>query len=353
MSQLQFDAAPRWLVDASGLIVPGVYREPVAREDLGASRFGWFGGTAPTPARALRLKQWQHFCVISPGYLLTFAVVDAAYMKTGWVRLVDLTTGHAFERAIKGPPTLNAGVAADLWNGRTWLRATGLSVEVLNDLESGRHEVRLRVAASGGEPEIDAAFVCRHDLEAIDPLVVNLPLGRNRAMYSHKVPLPVGGRLRVGTREVELKPTDTIAVLDIHKAHYPRHTWWKWATFAGFDASGRIIGLNLTENVARQPERWTENAAWIDGRCHRLSRVTYEFDRRAIRDPWRITTRGGEVNLEFRPQGGRQERLEIGPLLRSNFDQLHGTFHGTVEAGGETLAIDGMRGLCEDHDAIW
>lgn len=353
MTALPFDPAPGSLVDASGRIVCGVYREPLAHEDLDAARFGWFGGTAPTPARALRLKQWQHYCVISPHYLLTFAVVDTAYMKTGWARVVDLATGHGFERAIKGPPTLDARVAAGLWRGRTWLCASGLRIEVRNDLDRGRHEVRLRVAAAGGEPDIDAAFVCQHDLDAIEPLVVNLPLGRNRAMYSHKVPLPVAGRLRVGSREVELTPADSVAVLDIHKAHYPRHTWWKWATFAGFDAGGRIIGLNLTENVARQPERWTENAAWIDGRCHRLSRVNYEFDRRAIRDPWRIATRGGEVNLEFRPQGGRRERLELGPLLRSSFDQLHGTFHGTVEAGGETLEIDGLRGLCEDHDALW
>lgn len=353
MSALPFDPVPAALVDGAGRVVPGVFREAVADESLDGARFGWLGRTAPARLRSLRLKQWQHFAVISPELMLTFAVVDAGYLRAGWVRVRDLGTGEAFEREVKGPPTMEVSVARGLWDGRTRLRARGLSVEVHNHLDAGVHEVQVSLAASKGHPEVEARFVCEQARGVIEPLVVNLPLGRNRAMYSHKVPLPVHGEIRVGERRHALSTSDSLAILDIHKAHYPRHTWWKWATLGGFDARGRILALNLTENVARHTERWTENVAWVDGRCHRLSRAVFGFDPRDVRRPWHLATEGGEVELEFRPAGGRQEKLDLGPILRSKFDQLDGTFHGTVRAGGETLTIDGLRGLCEDHDALW
>lgn len=116
---------------------------------------------------------------------------------------------------------------------------------------------------------------------------------------------------------------------------------------------GRRIGLNLTENVGSAATEGSENVVWLDGRCVRVSPVRYGFDRARIREPWKITTRDGEVDLEFRPTGGRDERLNLG-LVRSRFDKLYGTFHGVLALpGGERVEVDGLRGVCEDHDAVW
>ncbi|MBK7585296.1 MAG: DUF2804 family protein [Myxococcales bacterium] len=60
-----------------------------------------------------------------------------------------------------------------------------------------------------------------------------------------------------------------------------------------------------------------------------------------------------EVELEFRPLGARRQRLELG-ILRSNFVQAYGTFHGTVTPAGLASAeVDGVFGVVENHDALW
>lgn len=351
MAALDFEPTPDRLVDARGQVRFGVYKTPLRDVDVDASRFSTYGVPAPSVVRALRLKQWQHFVLVTPELLLTFAVVDAAYLRTGWAQVVE-ADGRRFEHARKGP-RLDAKVARALWDDTTHLRTRGFCLDIRNHLALGEHRITLHAAASDAGPALDVELLAEHDLGRVEPLVVSLPLGPQRTMYSHKVPLPVRGEVVVGGRRYPIGGDDAALILDIHKAHYPRHTWWKWATFAGRDASGRRVGLNLTQNVASAGSALSEDAVWIDGRCSRLSPVAFAFDRGRIHDPWRLTTRDGEVDLRFDPVGGRAERLHLG-LVRSQFDQLYGTFTGTVALpGGERVEVDGVRGVCEDHDALW
>ena len=350
MEPLDFDPTPDRLVDERGHVRFGVFNAPLPDVDVAESRFGWLGLPAPRIVRDLRLKQWQHFVLVTPELLVTLAVVDAGYLRTGWVQVVERE--RRFEHARKGP-RLDARVARALWDDTTHLRARGFEIAIANHLSAGEHRLRLAVDAGDAGPAVAGELVAHHDLARVAPLVVSLPVGTGRAMYSHKVPLPVSGELRVGERRYAIDPTESSLILDIHKAHYPRRTWWKWATFAGRDARGRHVGLNLTENMASAVTPRSENALWVDGRCVRLSHPTFTFDRGRIRDPWRLTTHHGEVDLSFRPAGGRAERLDLG-LVRSHFDQLYGTFHGAVTLGdGTRVEVEGLRGVCEDHDARW
>jgi hypothetical protein len=65
-----------------------------------------------------------------------------------------------------------------------------------------------------------------------------------------------------------------------------------------------------------------------------------------------LATSDGAVALTFTPEGERGENLDLG-LLRSIFHQLHGTFSGQVRFGAETVEVDDLFGLCEDHDSVW
>lgn len=171
-------------------------------------------------------------------------------------------------------------------------------------------------------------------------------------MYSHKVPLPVTGTIRVGERTFRATPQDSVAILDIHKAHYPRHTFWNWATCAGWDSAGRLIGLNLTRNVNEDDGRFNENAIWVDGRLAHLGPARFELDRRALLEPWRLTTADGAADVEFRPQGERAQRVRLG-VVSSVFSQPYGTFRGVVRVGPERVEIEDLFGVCEDHRAVW
>lgn len=350
---LKLEAAPQTLVDPQGAVRFGVFGAPLADADLSAARFSLpaLGLPAPPLWRRLRLKQWQHFCIVAPGALITFAVVDTGYLSVGWCQFVDLETGERFEHAHRAPPG-RASVARALLSDRTALHLGDFAIEVRNTLAEGRHTVAIDIAETAKAPALSAQLVCHHDLDAITPLVVSLPVGGGRTMYSHKVPLPVSGVVRVAGRRITLDRASAVAILDIHKAHYPHHTYWRWATFAGHDAKGRLIGLNLTKNVVEDDARYNENAVWVDGQVTRLGPAVFEHERDMMR-PWRLATADGAVRLRFVPLGGRTEDLDVG-VIRSRFHQLYGEFHGEIALpDGETLAIDGLHGLCEDHDARW
>jgi hypothetical protein len=304
--------------------------------------FGMFAGAVPDPnvqdhrpwgpASGLRLKQWQHLAVVHPEVALTFAVVDVGFLRLGWAQVIDRVSGERVQVERKSP-WLDVHVARQLRDDRSWLRSRGLAIELHSHLDGGRHTAEVET------DQVSARLSCHAD--AATPLEVCLPVGRGRAMWSHKVPLPVAGSLSWGERRWTLDPSVTTCIFDIHKAHYPHRTWWRWGTFVGFDDGGRRIGVNLTRNVVEDPALH-ENVVWVDGAPALLEPPTFAVDA----EPW--TARGPGVDLRFTGHGERVEALNAG-LLVSRFRQRFGAWDGSV-AGH---AARGWWGLAEDHTSAW
>jgi hypothetical protein len=112
------------------------------------------------------------------------------------------------------------------------------------------------------------------------------------------------------------------------------------------------VGLNLTHNVNDRDDEVNENAVWVDGKLTCLSPARFRFDRKDLMKPWRLTTMGGEAELDFFPKGERFDDVRLG-LVRSVFHQPFGTFTGRIRVDELDVEVDGVLGLCEDHDALW
>lgn len=345
---------PPHLLDADGTPLLGAWRYPLADVDLEDASVptGRLGKLRlpPTLGR-LRLKQWQHFALVNPRLVLTFAVVDVGYLRTSWCQVFDRVRGTRVEherRLLRG----DVRVARSLWDDETHFRAPGYRVEIRNQLQAKRHVATLEADAHSGQPALRAHIHMSHDPRRDEPLVVSLPVGRGRVMYSHKAVIPAEGTVRVGPETYALSAADTHAIVDVHKAHYPHHTWWRWATFATRLPDGRSLGLNLTHNLVEDADIYNENVVWLDGRAHRLPGALFEFDPSAAEEPWHVGTRDSAVVLTFRPRGRRSEDLTAGPI-RSRFKQLYGVFDGTIQLPHERLDVRGAAGLAEDHDSLW
>ena len=343
--------APDCPIDPAGSAHVGVFNTPFARVNMEDAVLRWGGLRMPGSYTRMRLKEWQHFCLLLPELMLGFAVVDAKFLRTSWIHVVDRRRGTHFEHARKGP-ILDVQLASALWDERTACHARDYDIEVHNHLDGGEHGIRIHVNGAPGKPDVQAELRCVHDLDAIQPLVVVLPVGGGQGMYSHKVPLPLEGSVFVGGEEHVADPAGSLAILDIHKAYYPHRTFWNWATFAGHLADGRPVGLNLTRNVNEDDGRFNENAVWLDGRLHHLGPARFEFDDRDLLAPWRLRTTDGAADLTFDPRGERAEDINLG-LVRSSFHQPYGTFSGALQLPGETVQIDDLWGVCEDHHASW
>ena len=344
-------APPNAIVDAEGKIAFGVYDSPFRNANL--ANAGLALGSVPLGrfVSNLRLKEWQHFAFILPEAMLTFAIVDAKAVRASWCHFIHRDGTGQIEHACTGP-LLNLRVAENVWDDNTYVRSHRYRILVHNHLDAREHTIRIVACGSRDKPSIEANLRCHHDPRRVQSLDVVLPVGPGRAMYSHKVPLPLEGTVRVGRRKYVAHSEEARAILDIHKAHYPRRTWWNWATFVGRDDAGRSIGLNLTRNVNRSDDTYNENAVWIDGKLHVLGRAQFDFDARSPLDPWNVRTVDGDVDLVFRPLADRFEDTRL-VLLRSSFHQPFGTFSGTIKTVLGTCRVHNAWGLCEDHHALW
>ncbi len=342
-------------IDVSGVPRFGIYDAPFQDVDVDRTRLSYAGIPTPRPLSQLRLKQWQHFAIVDPQLLLTSAIVDLGYMGVGWCQVVGRSDGGLDGARVehhRRSPNADIAVARALWDGHSHYHAPGMRLEVHNHLAVGQHALSIACAASAEGPAIRAELTVLHDLSTVSPLVVVLPVGRNRAMYSHKVALPVEGEVWVGDRSYLIDATEALALLDIHKAHYPHHTFWRWSTLGGRDASDRLVGLNLTKNVVKDDRTYHENALFLDGALHLLSPAVLEPQTRDRAGAWRVATEDGEVDLLFTPDGSRSEDLRLG-VIQSVFHQHYGTYTGTIRTGGVEVKVDRLAGLLEDHDSRW
>jgi len=353
-------ADPTGLLDHDGAIRPGLLGGTPRLMDLDRARITSWGLPLPPPLARLRLKQWQHFALVLPDIFVGLALVDVGFLRKSWCFVVDRATGASFEHERIGPPGLSGlsglldlRVGQQLFDDHCHARARGYSISVRNHLAAGEHAIQLHVVGAPGRPGVQGELRCLHDRAAIQALDVILPVGQpGRGIYTHKVALPLEGHLEVGGRRHDATPDDSFALLDVHQAYYPRHTWWNWATCAGRAANGRAVALNLTHNINPDERAVNENALWIDGALSNLGPARFDFDRTNVLAPWRLTTACGAVDLTFTPQGERSEDLRLG-LVRSVFHQPFGTFTGTLRQGGQALEISDVFGVCEDHDALW
>jgi len=343
---------PDQLVDPDGQVRLGIFQQPLRAINLDTARIG--AGLSQKFGRftQFRLKEWQHYWFANEAFFFGVAVVDAKYLKVSFAYFVDRKQGLFFEQSSKGP-FKQTRLPQTLWDDVGYFRSRNHAVEIHNHLDQSRHEITLNIAEQRQTPAFTLEAVLEQDLSTRQPLVVSIPLGENRTMYSHKAIVPAKGKLIVGDRQVDFDEKDTRCIIDIHKAHYPYRTWWRWATFWGWATDGREIGLNLTENVAEKGSGLQECAFWLDGKLILLGPAAISHRPNATLEPWEVATQDGAIRLTFHPAGERAERIN-GGLFSSHFHQPYGTYTGEAQLpNGETIEIDRAWGVAEDHVCRW
>ncbi|MFH1151358.1 MAG: DUF2804 domain-containing protein [Actinomycetota bacterium] len=326
----------------------GAFDEPFREVNLLDLDLVMRGKHVPRFVREFRLKEWEHFGIVTDEYYFGMVIFDAKYMGTSFFYAYNRSTGEFFEHE----RTMVAGplrVARELLHGECVFRSIGYLMEFENRLDSGLHRLRVDIKARGGRPAVEAEIYVLEDLEKIEPLVIVSPVSENRPLYTHKTVAPVEGRVRLGDTEITLKPDRDVGLMDVQKTYYPYNTFWNWATFGGFDTEGRLLGMNVCRNFITEDEEYNENCTWVDGKINLLSAARFEFEKCDVLAPWRIRCTGGDLDLGFTPRGERRGRVSLGVVM-SDFHQPFGTFAGAMSGPDAVkVDVDGMFGLCEHH----
>lgn len=341
---------PEFMVENGKIKAFGSFAQPFRHNNIMETDVFGIGRLGAKLFNRFRLKEWQHFAIFGTDFLFTFVVLDAHYLGSSFCYFVDRKNGEMIERHRDGLSTV-VNLSNELWDARCSFKTPGYSIDIHNNLNNNRHTASINIPGKAGEAGISAELTFHADIEKYQPLEVALRLAPNRPAYSHKMACPASGAIRIADRVINLDPARCIVLIDVHKAFYPYHMTWSWATCAGFDDKGRIVGLNLTKNVIKDDAENNENGLWVGNKLSMFGAVRFDFNEKKLLDPWRIETEDGRCKLTFRPEGERTGSINAG-IVSSNYHQPYGIFSGeAIDDSGQKHVIKDFFGVTEFHKA--
>ncbi len=336
------------LVDAAGDVRLGIFAQPITEVNYRDFALTTpFGRPARRWARRFGFNQFQFLGALSESLVFGCAITDLKYVGTAFAYCYDPATRRFAEYSFTQPLARRTCFTQTPETGDCLFAARQARISMTG--ESGPPRRRL-VAHVGDTLAIDAVF--REDRPPIEPMRICTRAGATGWVYARKT----AGQRLTGSLTWEGRTFD-LGALPIYGHHdwsagyMRRETFWNWGCLAGALGDGRVVGMNVSCGV--NETSFTENCFWLDGRLHKLDTIAFDYDRRDLMRPWRVTSYDGRLALEFHPEGRHAERVNA-LLVATDFHQLFGRYYGTLAAGdGERFEVEGLLGYMEQHYARW
>lgn len=308
----------------NGRIETGFFQTPFRRVNLLESNC--CGGPAAMPLRWLRLKEWVGFGLCHPRLFGGILVQDAKLAASGTVYLFDRHRRRSYEWLVLGWPG-RVQLPETLWEGQTRCSGYHGGIEMDHHLDQGRHDVRIRIAATRRMPALVVDLTLHQDLSEANPLVVSLPIPPDHHTYTHKSPLRLEGSIRIGGQDYAFRPDRDLGNLDEQKTFYPWRSHWHWGCFVAPSAKGNQIMVNFVDQMTPRDQPG-EDALWVDGRLMLMPRP--EIHPSETPGEVRIEDPQGRMRLRFRKHGAKVERRNFG-LICMDYEQAFGPYSGEVQ----------------------
>ncbi len=306
--------------------------------------------------RKLQLKDWNGFFIQHPEACFEGGIVDAATtLGLSQFTTYDRNTEESFY-SMAIALGRNYQLAESTWDGYSFIdNQKGYRMEFHHMLEKERsHKIIMDIEAKDGKPAIKAYLTLYQDISKIMPLVVSLPAKPCNHMYTNKTPMMVEGYILMGDRRFYFDPSRDIAIMDEHKAYYPPETYWNWATFACYDESKQLIGLNLTDNKTfRDQKFWNENCIWQGHGLSMIGTASFDFYPEEPMKPWKMTEENDRVNLEFTPKYKWINDVYYLIVFNMNYYNLVGYYNGYLrDDKGKKIPVNNFCGQAEKYH-VW
>lgn len=341
MQHVQPQLAPLQLIQSDGQPVFGVFDGMV--DSLNVKQFQFYN-EMDKPASALAkhfaYKHFQFASIVTPHYIVAFAVADIRYVANGFCYLYEIKTNKLTQTQWLTPLGLGCQVSQSPKQGRAQIGSKRKGVII--DIVDGQWQVDIHLAHIQANLRLQPAPLSL-------PISLCTPTGYNGWTYTQKHNgLAVSGQLTINHEPQPLQYA--LAGYDFSAGFMRRETSWRWASINAQTDAG-IIGLNLAAGVNETGV--TENVMWINGERHLLGGAQFDFNRHSQQEIWHITTNDGQVDLYFRPLNRRSEKLNL-LWLKNNFRQYIGLFSGVIcDNNGNQYRLHHQLGLTEDHFAKW
>ncbi|WIV96302.1 DUF2804 domain-containing protein [Kinneretia aquatilis] len=313
--------------------------------DLG---FDWRGLQPPHARgwlwRRLHHKRWLYLGLGDERVFIGLAVVDVGWTATAFAYLFDRQQARLrVDWSQDGLPGLQAHVADAPFAAGSVTRFRGPGARITLSRDSGQlMQVQLDTPQFQLEAQLDLAHMAP-PLLAIGPIADGGVA--HATLKTSALPLRGQARLRGAAGHEDLSLDQAWGALDASNGLLARHTAWRWAS-----AHGPGLGFNLQQGYFGGQE----NALWLDGQLIPLGAAQFAFDAARPLQPWHVRTDDGLLDLQFQPEGARQDARHLG-FAASHYVQPVGRFSGWVRASpnGPKREVHQLLGVTEDHRSMW
>lgn len=296
-----------------------------------------------------RKKKWNYWGVTSDQFFFSTTIADMERLQMGGAYCVERKTGRHFDKTVTVPPGTIA--IPETVAGNMVIEHPAMRVS-MTDEDSG---TRLRVESDDFEGQRLEANILIERPHGHETLNVVIPWSDVQMQFTSKQnTLPATGYVLLGDQRFEFGPPHSFGCLDYGRGVWPPHTVWNWGAASGVQG-GRLVGLNLGAKWT-DGTGMTENGLCVDGRLTKISEdLVLDYDREAWMKPWRVrTSETDRIDLVFEPEFERHATSGRREAWFTEAHQMFGTYSGRiVPDGGEPIAISGLYGWLEEHEARW
>jgi hypothetical protein len=259
-------------------------------------------------------------------------LIDVKLFALAQIRVLDIKNKnhYIYESKI---PSRKIKTPNNILNSTNTFSNNKLSIEINNQLKNDEIKIKFSANQNKNMPAISGE-ICAIYVNC-ETMVVSIPFAENRGMYSHKGIAPMTGSLIINNEHIHFEKSSSYFITDDHKGYYPYKLNWDWVTAAYIGDQG-IIGLNLTRNQSIDNEQYNENALWINGKLYKLPGVNFSFDG----DKWYIKDKNGSIDLIFIAQYHKNVKIEIWPLLKSDYKGPFGIISGKIKVENNIISFD-------------
>ncbi|HEX2981660.1 MAG TPA: DUF2804 domain-containing protein, partial [Anaerolineaceae bacterium] len=293
--------SPHKIIDTHG---------PLLLPDGSLAQIGWstqpmldsnLENTRTTPLRflqRLRLKRWDYYGLTTPEYFFSFTLADIGYAGSVFAYAINSETGACEEATLTLP--FGRGVELPRNSTKGISRFKNDQVEMVFEVKPSVRTLKVNWKAFGGagKPDFcaDVRFAAAPKHESMNLVI---PIRGKRYYFNRKINcLPASGSVEYGGKAFAISPDTCLGNLDWGRGVWEFNSYWVWASASGFLPGGRTLGLNMGYGFG-ESHAPSEHAVILDGKIVKFDRVDFTFDSQHYKNPWRMVSPDGRLDLTF------------------------------------------------------
>ncbi len=301
-------------------------------------------------ARHARIKEWEHYTIMSPEFTVGVTIVQLGSIAAGSAELIDYQT-----KSIKSAMFLTSAakekplLPADPY-GQTRLAQRDNFVSL--SFADGRRKIECQFAKNKLSVPFAGTIELVDDPKG-DSVAITRPFaGEGEFFYENKIfGMPAKGSVTVDGQTYTLPEGDSWAIFDWGRGIWPAESKWFWGQGAG-KVDGHQVAINLGHGYG-DDSRGTCNAILVDGRLHKLDIVDCQFNADDRMQPWQFTSNDNRLTLTFTPIYQQHSKQDLG-FAKAELFKIHGHYSGTlVLDDGTKLEVKHLLGFAEHMEQRW